>query len=437
MSVALSSRQLGDIAAALTPSQGACVWLRAGKLFDGLNIVGSDGVHLVYDASAVRYVGVDAPPRALVGDRIHPHIDLPRMTVVPGLIEAHAHLFLDGAPIDNEQRKKYLAQSPSWMRRRAEARLPRLLRMGVMAVRDAGDRVGVGLQLSAHCRVAHQRGEALPYLDSPGAAIHHKGRYGSFMSDPVEDYPDIDTCVHQRIAAGAHRIKLIATGIINFKTGTVTAPPQMSVDELRAFAAAARRQNRQTFAHATGAEGVGRVIDAEIDTVEHGFFITDEHLMWMRDLALAWTPTFAPVQVQVDRAAEMSWDVQTVAHLQRILDQHARALQRATEIGVTILTGSDAGSCGVPHGEGLLREMELMQQAGLSSLDVLRAATGHAAQRLGLAEPIGMLTPGRTARFILTPHAPLVNVAELRKNKIIVFDGHVMEGCADDGLDGM
>ena len=62
----------------------------------------------------------------------------------------------------------------------------------------------------------------MPYIDSPGAAIHHRGRYGSFMAEPLEEYGSPAECVEARIRAGADRIKLIPTGIIDFKKGTVT-----------------------------------------------------------------------------------------------------------------------------------------------------------------------------------------------------------------------
>ena len=88
----------------------------------------------------------------------------------------------------------------------------------------------------------------MPYVDSPGAAIHHKGRYGSFMADPIENHASLRACVESRIKAGADRIKLIPTGIINFKKGAVTTEPQMTTEEILKLVAAAKSfRARQTL----------------------------------------------------------------------------------------------------------------------------------------------------------------------------------------------
>lgn len=266
----------------------------------------------------------------------------------------------------------------------------------------------------------------MPYLDSPGAAIHHKGRYGSFMGGAVEDYASPAECVAARIAAGADRIKLIPTGIINFKLGAVTTEPQMTVEELRALVAAANAAGRQTFAHASGDAGIERVIESGVDSVEHGFFVRDDQLSRMRDRRIAWVPTFAPVQLQVDEAVRYGWDEQIVGNLRRILDHHAAGLAKAHALGVLIVAGSDAGSCGVAHGVGFLRELELMQQAGLPPHAVINAATGVSAGRLGFRENFGRIEAGMLSRFIVTPHSPLATVANLRRAKTVVFDGHVL-----------
>ena len=130
----------------------------------------------------------------------------------------------------------------------------------------------------------------MPYVDSPGAAIHHHGRYGSFMAEPMRDCGSPRECVAARIAAGADRIKLIATGIINFKKGAVTTAPQMSTEEIRELVAAAKDFGKQTLAHASGDDGIERVIEGGVDSVEHGFFIREDQLARMRDREIAWCP---------------------------------------------------------------------------------------------------------------------------------------------------
>lgn len=450
-------RRVGDNAPCLgLPQAGSDfpVWLHVGTLLDGANPPRRD-VHLVYDAGGIRFVG-DAgrtPPREFVRpDQGAPDWADPEATLLPGLVEAHAHLFLEGGELDLDRRAAYLKQSPAELLASARRRMEKLGRLGVAGIRDAGDKDGVGLALSAERKAQPGRDDlrvvpdnigasspatVVPYLDSPGAAIHHRGRYGSFMGGALEDYSSPAACVAARIAAGADRIKLIPTGIINFKAGAVTTPPQMTTEELRALVAAAKAAHRQTFAHASGDDGIERVIEAGVDSVEHGFFVREDQLVRMRDRGIAWVPTFAPVQLQVDEAARYGWDAAVVGHLQRILEAHAASLCRAHELGVTVIAGSDAGSCGVAHGFGLMRELELMERAGMPSLAVLNSATGVPAGRLGFAQNFGRIGPGGLSRFIVTRHSPLAMVANLRKDRTVVFDGAVFatrEDFDDDGL---
>jgi len=413
----------------LAASSSRPVWLRVGQLVDGGEGPPLRDAHLVYDATTIRFVGnADSPPprEVLASEQQQPDAILPSATALPGLIEAHAHLFLEGAPVAAAVRKAYLEQTPEELLGEARRRFAKILNSGVLAIRDAGDNRGVGLALRSRANRATP-GQPLPYLESPGPALHHRGRYGRFMSTPVEDFSDPEDCVARLCHLGAERIKLIATGIINFEKAVVSAPPQMSLDELQGFARAAARRGLKTFAHSTGAEGIERVITAGIHSVEHGYFVTMEQIARMRDANIAWVPTLAPVAVQAERAGELGWSAEVVANLERIVEEHSRKIEFAHRAGGTILAGSDAGSCGVPHGVGLLRELELLERAGLSSLDVLRAATGRSDAMLGLGARQGRLQVGYLSRFLVTNHDPLETVSNLRKEKTVVFDDTVLE----------
>ena len=400
------------------------VWLRVGTLLDGESTTPARDAHIVYDATAIRFIGRNGamPPRDLLrAGQTSPDAELADFTLLPGLIEAHAHLFLEGGELNLDRRAATIKQTPAELLAAARTRLEKIVRLGVIAVRDAGDKDGVGLALSKF--YASDARPLMPYLDSPGAAIHHRGRYGSFMGEPLESFSSPHACVEDRVRAGADRIKLIPTGIINFKQGAVTTAPQMDTAEVSALVAAAKSFGKQTFAHASGDAGIEHVVEGGADSVEHGFFIRDDQLARMRDRSIAWVPTFAPVQEQVDHADLMGWDAAIVANLQRILDQHAASLSRAHALGVQIIAGSDAGSVGVAHAIGFLRELELMERAGLPSLAVINSATGNSARRLGFKENFGRIRAGDLSRFILTRHSPLATVANLRKPKVVIFDG--------------
>ncbi len=416
------------------------VWLHLGTLLDGTSTQPCRDAHVVYNSTKILFVGVDGrtPPREVLrAGQTTPDVSAPDATLLPGLIEAHAHLFLEGGELNADQRAAYLQQTPDRLLALAKERLPKLARYGIAGVRDAGDKDGVGLALSKLYATGNGSRPLMPYLESPGAAIHHKGRYGSFMADAIENHASLRAVVESRVAAGADRIKLIPTGIINFKKAAVTAEPQMTTEEVAEIVAVSKSFNRQTFAHASGDVGIDRAIDGGVDSIEHGFFLRDDQLAKLRDRHIAWVPTFAPVQKQVDHAGIMKWEPDIETNLRGILERHAASLAKAHAMGVTIVAGSDAGSYGVAHGVDFFYELELMERAGLPSLAVINAATGVSSVRLRYKEKLGRIETGFLPRFILTRHSPLKTVSNLRKSRTILFDGEVLETSEDADVRGL
>jgi imidazolonepropionase-like amidohydrolase len=407
------------------------IWLRVGTLIDGTSSKPLRNVHIVFDKKEILFVGENSPPANFLNpNQCEPDLDLPDFTLLPGLIEAHAHLFLEGGELNLEKRAAHLKKSPEELLKLARGRLEKLPPLGIIAVRDAGDKDGVGLALSKF--YASAKHPLMPYVDSPGAAIHRKGRYGSFMAEPIEKFASLKDCVEARVKSGADRIKLIATGSINFEKGAVTSEPQMTTEEIRELVKIAKSFGKQTFAHASGDAGIENAIEGGVDSIEHGFFIRDDQLAKMRDRQIAWAPTFAPVQKQLEHADAISWNAEAVSNLKKILEQHAASLLKA-QIGVQIIAGSDAGAFGVAHGFGLLDELELMERTGLSPLAVINSATGVSSNRLAFKEKFGQIKSGFQSRFIFTRHSPLEKISNLRKHKFVVFDGAVFEN--DENFD--
>jgi imidazolonepropionase-like amidohydrolase len=408
----------------LRSTDGRRVWLRVGTLIDGTSSKPLRNAHVVYNKNEILFAG-ENPPSAnwLNPNQRAPDLDLPDFTLLPGLIEAHAHLFLTGGELNLETRAAHLSKSPEELLECATARLEKLVRLGIIAVRDASDKDSVGLALNRLYSSANR--PLMPYVDSPGAAIHRKGRYGSFMSEPIENFASLKDCVEARVMAGADRIKLIVTGSINFEKGVVASKPQMTTEEIAEIVRVAKSFGKQTFAHASGDAGIEIAIEGGVDSIEHGYFVRGDQLARMRDRQIAWVPTFAPVQKQLDYAEPLGWDSKVVANLERILEQHAASLVQAQKIGVPIIAGSDAGALGVAHGIGLLEELELMQRAGLSPIAAINSATGTSASRLAFKEKFGQIRVGYQSRFLLTRQSPLGKISNLKCGKGVVFDGEV------------
>jgi imidazolonepropionase-like amidohydrolase len=410
-------------------------WIVVGQLLDARNRRILKGAHLVYNRHQILHVGTEAPEVALSNGLEAPDLTLLEYTALPGLIEGHSHTFLEGAELVAGQRAEYQRQDALTLYQKAEARLHTMARMGIIAMRDGGDKDGVGLRLSK-LTAADDCAPFTARVFSPGAGIHRQGRYGAFFATPLEDHADIESCVQARVMEGADHIKIVPTGIINFAKGEVLAKPQFNVGEIQQFKRAAHAHHRHLMAHASGEVGVGFAIDGGVDTVEHGFFISDDQLASMRDKEISWVPTFTPVQVQLDHADIMGWTGEALDNLRRILDKHARSLQRAIAMGVNVLVGSDSGSCGVAHGTGLFYEMELLEKAGMPTLDILCQATHGNNCALTRKQPFGSLDTGFKPRFFVTQGNPLETVRNLHRERLVVFDGEA-ESSAEVCLDNM
>lgn len=412
----MQSEQKTPLPASALDASAQTVWLQVGQVLDAANRHCLRNAHLLYDASGVLYLCQEPPPPPLTQGRSP--LLVPDLIALPLLFDAHTHINLCGGELNADKRKAAQSAPPMRLLAEAENRVRTIPQMGVRAMRDGGDKDGVGLALSRQTRVGKQ---AMARVFSPGPGIHRRGRYGSFFSLPVEDHPSEADCVEARAAAGADHIKIVPTGIINFAKGTVTTHPQFTAAEVAAFKLAAQRRRLKLMAHASGDEGIGNALNGGVDTLEHGYFINREQLALMRDRGIAWVPTFAPVHRQVVHADVMGWDVATVDALHRILDGHAKSLQLAIEMGVEILVGSDAGSYGVPHAIGLFEEIWLMSQAGMASIEALcRAIHDNPAHLAQGIEP-AVIAVGQKANFLLAPSQALEDARQL--DQAIVIQG--------------
>ena len=398
-------------------SSGQKVWLKVAKLFDGENCW--EDVHLVYDHQTIHHLSKELPSLYFDLSQESPCLITEDDLIMPCLLEGHAHMHLLGNELDFEKRKQQQSQSSAEIFIEAQNRLLNLAKYGLGAVRDGGDAQGIGLQL------AEQKSDRVPAYFSPGAGINRQKRYGSFFARPYEEFADADTCVANRFEQGAAHLKMVVSGIIDFQKGAVTAKPQFNAEEIAQFVKSAHTRGLSVMAHASGEEGIRESVWGGVDTLEHGFFMQSEHLEEMFKRGTLWIPTFAPVQCQVDYAKQMGWTPDIVGNLQRILDHHAKMLCQAMAIGVNIVAGSDAGSIGVAHGDGLIYELELMERAGMPTLEVLKSATSKSADFLFPNANVGRLKKGTAARFMHVKNKCLESVKYLKSSRKTIWNGQV------------
>jgi imidazolonepropionase-like amidohydrolase len=347
------------------------------------------------------------------GDHFHSLVNrgVPSMQggfLMPGLVDAHVHLFLDGAPTDGATRSAHLKQPLEDLTEAARRSARQALECGVTLVRDAGDRHGINNRIREEATSA----EDLARVRSGGLGVKRPKRYGAFMATDVENEAAIKASV-TRLAGENDEIKLILTGIIDFDAGAVTDEPQFDLASTRLVVETAKAQGRSTFAHCSGEKGLAIAARAGIGSIEHGFFMNRETLAIMRDNQVAWTPTFCPVHFQWAKPEAIGWSPETVGNLRRILDAHAEHLRLADEMGVNLLMGTDAGSMGVQHGYAMFDEIDRYLEAGLSLEKTLRAATSAARRHFGFAQT--KLEVGAPFDAVLLDASPFTDINALRK----------------------
>ena len=370
-----------------------------GSYFDGESLLGDGPFTVVVEEGTVTGIapGDQGSLLAKRGTAVH-HAPF----LMPGLVEGHSHLFLDGGQLDFGARNEYLGAAEAEMLEVARGNIAASLAAGVTLVVDAGDRYGVNHSIREQSREVTVR--------SAGLALRRPGRYGGFMAREVGSREEITRAVSE-IGESADDLKVIQTGIIDFKSGQVKGEPQFAVDELRYIVALARERGLRTFVHCSGAAGIESAVAAGVDSIEHGFFMTEDLLKEMADRGIAWVPTFSPVHFQWARPELAGWDEATVVNLRRILDAHFEQVATAARLGVPLVAGSDAGSLGVRHGSALIDELRFFSRCGLPMEAVLRSATSLPRERWGVAG--AKLAKGSRADFIALTGSPFADPAHL------------------------
>ena len=359
---------------------------------------------------------------------------------MPGMVEAHSHLFLDGGELNFAKRSAYLSAPREDMMAVGRRALAQSFAAGVTLVRDAGDIHGINLAL----RGEGAAGLPWPAIRASGAAIRKAGRYGSFIAREVTEAASIEEIIAE-VGATADDIKILMTGIIDFEAGVVKGAPQFTLEEARRIKQSAAAFGRRTFAHCSGADGIDIALEAGFDSIEHGFFINREQLRIMADRQISWVPTFSPVHFQWARPDLAGLNANTVGKLHAILDAHREQLGYAYRIGVPVLTGSDAGSYGVRHGASYIEELMLMAGAGIPLELLLHSATALPRRLWGCAARD--IAPGCTAEMVMLERSPFDDLRAL-EHIVAIYHcrwhkpagqvgqaGHALSGQRHDMLD--
>ncbi len=397
-------------------AEPAAIVLRPARVFDG---------ETMHEGWAVRVAGerIDAAgPAAGLATANARVVDLPGLTLTPGLVEGHSHLLLH--PYDEAPWEFQVAHEPLALRTaRAVNHLGATLLAGFTTVRDLGTE-GAGYADLGLRQAVEQAIVPGPRVLAATRAIVATGAYdpkfapewnapqGAEEADGVESTTRV---VSSQIGKGADWIKFYA----DYRWGPVPgARPTFTLESLTAGVRAAHASGTPVAAHATSVEGMRNAIMAGVDTIEHGDAGTPEIFKLMAERRVALCPTLAAGDATAQYAG---WKKGQQPEPDAIVRKRA-SFKAALAAGVTILSGSDVGV--FRHGDNA-RELELMVNYGMSAADAVKSATSVAARVLRMEGRIGAIKPGLLADIVAFDGDPTRDISALHRVKFVMKGGTI------------
>lgn len=351
-------------------------------------------------------------------------IDLGDTTLLPGLIDAHVHLFLHPGAEDLQTVEESVPQ------RTITATLAARddLMAGFTAERDMGTEGAGSADTAVRNAINHGEipgprlrisGNAIDILGGHEDANHfnpaqHVLSNATYANNAVE----LVTAIRQEVKEGADFIKVYETGPDSLREGRFFTPFQYTEAELRAAVEEAARTGRRIAVHDTGEPGTLYAAQAGVVSIDHAYYLGDETMRLMREKQIFAVPTFAIAEYFAEHAASPA----AAEREHRMQDFHAEQFRKQCAAGVPMAVGSDVGP--FPHGTQA-RELILMVQYGMSPLAALQADMLNGAKLLGWQDQIGALKPGYLADIIAVPGNPLTDITAVQKVSFVMKGGVV------------
>jgi imidazolonepropionase-like amidohydrolase len=399
--------------------------IRAGRVFDSENGVFLPARDIIVKGNLIESIGENLPVPA--GAHV---IDLRRFTVLPGLIDAHTHLLYLEDPKSNlsmEGIKALTLEGTPLRALRGAARGKTFVLTGITTVRDLGNSGRFGdIALRTAINEGSVDGPRM-YVSGPGLSTEggqFPGLKFDYRAIAEEEYriirgvDDARNAVRENITYGANVIKIYSNNTPN--------PTMLSIEEMKAIVDEAHLYRVKVAAHATSDVAVRRAVEAGVDSIEHGYQVSDETLKLMKEKGVALVPTDADLQslkTYFKQSGEQNFTDEQI--IERFLKPQRDRLQRAIKAGVTIVAGSDMYiDMQMPQGVAAKRVLFAYLESGMKPAQILQSATINAA-RLFNNPRLGVIKTGAYADIIAVEGNPADDFNSIEKVRFVMKNGKV------------
>ncbi len=366
---------------------------------------------VVINGKRIEFVGPLKKSSASKKDRV---FDLSGKTILPGLIDAHVHLCVDGSP---DPITSLIKESIPQTTLKAADHARRTLEAGVTTVRDMGGKDYIDLAIRDGIESGILQG---PRMLCSGKLICMTGGHGWQFGREANGVDDVRAAVREQLKAGADLIKLMATGGIMTK-GVDPGSTQFTLEELIAGVEEAKKAGRRTATHAQGTEGIKNALWAGIHSIEHGFYMDNEAIELILQTKAFLVPTLSAPYHILKAGVKKGVPPYVVEKSKSVLKSHWESVKKAHRAKIPIAMGTDAGTPFNCHGENL-KEMELLVKVGFHPMEAIVAATKTASEVLGLEDRIGTLRPGKLADLVVLDGDPLQDITLFQqREKMLVI----------------
>ena len=397
------------------------VFVRCGALLDGRSETARKNVVVAIRDEKITEVSTKEPTGAQI-------VDLSRETCLPGLIDTHTHVLLQGDITAADYDEQLLKQSPEYRTILATVNARRALEYGFTTIRDVETEgagyadvdvkkaINTGVIPGPRMQVATRAMDvtgAYPLLGyAPNVSVPHGVQV-------VDGADAARKTVREQISHGADWIKVYSDRSYRVREdGVLDDIPTFTLEELKAIVDEAHRERHKVASHAMALYGVHNSIEAGVDSIEHGNYIADEDMKAMVAHGTFYVPTiYVGAYVAEGRAAAGApvWV--------KMLSIHEETFRRAMKAGVKIAFGTDAG--GFAWTVNPAKEFAYMVKWGMTPAQALRSATTSAAELLGWSDQVGSIEAGKFADIVAVPGDPLADVSQLEKVDFVMKGGKV------------